>query len=153
LKDALVSDDLFSRFVRYLTADGWDVETLPDQLELRAEAGGENGRWTVYGRVRNGRRLVFYSGGGFVPEGQREAAMELATRANWGLPLGNFELDLDSGELNYKTSVDLDGVEPDPLLFKHLVHTNVHTFDKYLPAIRAVLDEGAEPAAALAQVE
>ena len=45
-------------------------------------------------------RLVFYSTMlDAVPKDRLVAVMELVTRANFGLPVGNFELDLDDGEL------------------------------------------------------
>jgi hypothetical protein len=148
-----MSGDLYDRFVAHLTGEGWDVEPLEsDEPTFRARVGGESGDWLVYGIVRDGHRLLFYSGGGFVPEERRAAAMELVTRANWGLPVGNFELDLDTGELNFKTSVDLEDVEPSDALLRHLVLTNVYTFDQYRPAIEAVV-RGENPAAALAAVE
>ena len=40
-----------------------------------------------------------------VPEEQRIAVNEFITRANYGLTIGNFEMDFNDGELRYKTNV------------------------------------------------
>src|SRR5215212_5325423 len=41
-----------------------------------------------------------------VPPERREAVALLLTRANYGIYLGNFEMDLDDGEIRFKVSVD-----------------------------------------------
>ena len=144
--------DLFERFVRFLREDGWAVERHEDEPALRVGFRGENGEWECYGEVR-GSTILFYSASPVeAPLGRIREACELVTRANWGLPLGNFELDLDSGEIVFKTSVNVERVDVDPLLVKHLVYANVVAMDRYLPAIRRVLD-GASPHEAVAEAE
>ena len=46
-----------------------------------------------------------------VPEHARGRACELFTRANFGLRIGCFELDLDDGEWRFRVSVDVEGGE------------------------------------------
>ena len=46
-----------------------------------------------------------------VPCGQASAIAEFITRANYGMALGNFELDFNDGEVRYKTSVDVTETE------------------------------------------
>jgi hypothetical protein len=41
-----------------------------------------------------------------VPEDKRPAVCEFITRANYGLPAGNFEMDWSDGELRYKVFLD-----------------------------------------------
>ena len=45
-----------------------------------------------------------------VPEASRPAIAEAITRANYGLLLGNFEMDFGDGELRFKVTLDLAGV-------------------------------------------
>ena len=88
------------------------------------------------------------------PKQQPDAA-ELINRVNFGLRIGNFEMDVEDGVLQYRTSIDIEG-EPQqltPLLVKHLVYANVLTVDKYLPAFRALLEDGHSPYAAIMLVE
>lgn len=44
-----------------------------------------------------------------VPEDRRLALAEFLTRANYGLFIGNFEMDWQDGEVRYKTSIDVAG--------------------------------------------
>ena len=75
--------------------------------------------------------------------GERMAAVaEFITRANYGLIIGNFELDFSDGEIRYKTSLDVEGDRLSQALIKQLVYTNVLTMDQYLPGILAVLEQG-----------
>ena len=54
-----------------------------------------------------------------VAEEDRRRVMEFVTRANCGLKLGNFEMDLDTGVVCFKTTFCLTGV---PLPTLSLIH-------------------------------
>ena len=66
---------------------------------------------------------------------------------------GNFELDFEDGEFRYKTSLDLEGLEPNPALFVPMVYANVATMDRYLPGVLSVMYGSIAPAEAVNQVE
>jgi len=111
-----------------------------DSAVLSMEYEGENGRWPCYAQAHGDQdRYVFYSVIPVTaPEDRRIAVAELLTRANYGMLIGNFELDLDDGEIRYKTSIDMEGVVPtspedrsvSTLLWKSLVYANVLTSDQ-----------------------
>ena len=83
-----------------------------------------------------------------VPEERRAAVGELLARINYGLIVGNFEIDLTDGEVRFKASVDFGGGEPSVALLKPLVATSLAQFDRWLPALRAVAGGQEEPAPA-----
>jgi hypothetical protein len=69
------------------------------------------------------------------------------------LIIGNFELDLDDGEVRYKVAVDLEGVSDiAPLVETHLAAC-VTTFDQYRPALDAVREGTTTVSEALQGVE
>ncbi len=78
---------------------------------------------------------------------------EFLTRANYGLIIGNFELDFGDGEIRYKTSLDVEGDRLSQASIKQLVYTSVLTMDQYLPGIEAVIKYGMNAEAAIALVE
>jgi hypothetical protein len=88
------------------------------------------------------------------PENKRAAIAEVITRANYGLNIGNFEMDYRDGEIRYKVSmpVDPDQGLTDELL-RLVIGVNVTTHARYLPAIEAVLYRDAEPRKAVEDVE
>jgi hypothetical protein len=89
------------------------------------------------------------------PFGQRhrQAVAELLTRLNFGLTIGNFELDFDDGEVRYRSSVDVEGTELTSELIKPLAAAAVLNMDYYLPGIRAVATGDATPLEAFAALE
>jgi hypothetical protein len=87
-----------------------------------------------------------------VPEARRAAVMEFLTRANFGLKLGCFELDLDDGELRFRTSVDFEGATVQGAMVRGALFTGVATLRAYLPGIADVVD-GADVKTTLLAIE
>ncbi len=78
---------------------------------------------------------------------------EFIAKANYGMMIGNFELDFTDGEIRYKTSIDVEGDRLSFALLKRLVYANVTMMDQYLPGIKLVLERGMSPEEAIAQIE
>ena len=117
---------------------------------------GRNGNWSVIARARDSTdQIVVHSRAPFnVPEEKRQAFCEFLTRANYGLTLGNFEMDMNDGEVRYKTSADLEDVTEIPdAVIRHLIGANLATIDRYLPGMFAVLYAETDPAEAVRTVE
>jgi hypothetical protein len=116
---------------------------------------GKNGSWVCYAQARDEQRqfLCYSVMESKVPEPKRQAVAEFLTRANYGLWIGNFEMDFSDGEVRFKTSVDVGGGELTTAMVKTLVHTNVLMMDRYLPGIMSVIYGGTAPAEAVAEVE
>jgi hypothetical protein len=140
--------------VRWFEEQDWPLAEIEPRELFETAFEGEHGVWPC--RVHcydTERRLVFISAfPGVVPEEHRAAIGELCNRANFGLAVGNFELDHDGGEVRFRTSLDSTEVSPDAELVRNVVVANVITFDQYLPAIEAVL-QGTSPADAIEDVE
>jgi hypothetical protein len=132
----------------------WPVAEIDPEELFETAFEGEHGVWPC--RVHcyeTDRRLVFISAfAGLVPEELRPAMAELCNRANFGLAVGNFELNHDGGEIRFRTSLDATEAWPSVELVRNIVVANVLTFDQYLPAIEAVL-QGTDPADAVENVE
>jgi len=117
---------------------------------------GKSGNWTAAADVKQDRGiLIFYSIASIkVPEKARAAASEYLTRANYGLVLGNFEMDMSDGEVRYKTSISVGekGKLTDDLI-SPVVLTNFGTMDRYLLGLMAVAVGGKSPAEACREAE
>ena len=147
--------EILAVLLDFFEADGWPYEALVDQPVLRLPFRGAAGNWLCFAQAREDQQqFVFYSVYPvLVPSGRRNAMAELLTRANYGLVVGNFELDFEDGEVRYKTSVDVEGTALSRPLVQACVYANVLMMDQYMPAIVALLAEGLEPAEALTRVE
>ena len=150
-------DRLLQAAVDFFTQDKWTFERSPDRPVLRLPFQGKNGKWTCFAQIRTvhgGEQLLFYSVLPInVPEAKRLAVAEFITRANYGMAIGNFELDFSDGEVRYKSSIDATGAELTPPFIKPLVYTNCLMMDKYLPGIIAVIYANTSPAEAVKQRE
>jgi hypothetical protein len=82
----------------------------------------------------------------------RPAVGEFCHRANFGLAIGNFELDYDGGEVRFRTSIDVEGSVADAAMVRNAMVANVLTMDRYVPGLLAVL-AGIDPADAIEDVE
>src|SRR5262249_12668701 len=129
--------------------------SVPGEAMVRLRVRGENGEWDAYGQVReDDQQVIVYAECPLsAPADRRDATMEFVTRANFALAIGNFELDLDDGEIRFRTSLDVKGDRLSPGLLRQLVWNNIAVTDKYLPGLRLVIEDSATPAEALARVE
>ena len=146
---------ILSQLVRFFEDDGWPFEQISDLPALRTSFSGENGKWTCYAHAREEvHQFVFYSLLPVNTPSDKLAAMaEFMARANYGMIVGNFELNYEDGEVRYKTSLDIGDGDLSLLLVKQLVYPNVATMDLYLPGLMAVIYSSTSAADAIAKVE
>lgn len=140
---------------RFLEDDGW----FPARLDgIPGYAVGFQGDHGVFRGVAEIlveiEQFVFYVvHPDRVPPPHRAAVAEAITRANYGMRIGNFELDYADGEVRYKSSLDFEGELLTPALIRNAIHSAVLTMDRYAEAIRAVGQGERSPSAAIAAVE
>lgn len=139
----------------FFAEDEWDVDEMEEVPVVRVAFQGRNGRWQCYAQEREPQQqFVFYSVCPInVPAEKYTAVAEFITRANYGLAIGNFEMDFGDGEVRYKTSIDVEGDRLTPALVKRLVYANVVMMDEYLPGLMTVVYGEASPQEAIAQIE
>ncbi len=147
--------DLLDAVRAFFDAMQWPNAPTEDGSSLVLRFDGENGSFPFYVTSRNDhQQLLVYAlfPTDFAPE-RREALAMLLTRANHGMVIGNFEADLDTGEVRYKTSLDLEEAEVSLALIRNLVRANVLTMDHYFPALEALVTSDCTPEEALAGIE
>jgi len=147
--------DLLNVAINFFTEDNWPFTQLQDQPILKLGFQGESGQWSCYAQAREEQaQFLFYSVCPVkAPEDRHTAVAEFLTRANYGLFIGNFELDFSDGEIRYKTSIAVEGSQLSPALVKPLVYANVLMMDRYLPGIMSVIYGSIPPAEAVAEAE
>ncbi len=134
---------LLDAVIAFFTNDDWTFTKLQGQTVLHMAYQGEHGLWNCYAQTRETeKQFVFYSiYPEAIPEDKRLPLAELLTRINYGLILGNFELDLDDGEVRYKTSIDTTGSTLNFQLMDRLVYANIMIMDHYWPQIQAIIEK------------
>jgi len=155
LNDSDDDESILETVIDFFTEDDWTFTKLQGQSTLQVACQGENGRWNCYAQAREAQeQFVFYS---IYPEvaseDKRLAMAEFLTRANYGLIIGNFEMDFNDGEIRYKTSIDVEGDLLTSDLIKQLVYVNIMVIDQYIPGIQAVIEGRLSAAEAISQIE
>ena len=135
----------------FFIAEEWPFSVVENQNALQANFQGENGRWACYAIIREDvAQFIFYSVCPVnAPAESCPAIAEFITRANYGLSIGNFELDYSDGEIRYKTGIDVEGDDLSVALVRQLVYANVIMMDRYLPGIMKVIYSNISPAEAI----
>ena len=87
------------------------------------------------------------------PEGRRREAAEFITRANYGLSIGNFEMDMEDGEIRFKVSMDVEGGTLSPPMVINMMMTGFTMVDRYFPGFMSVMYGNAIPAVAVREIE
>jgi len=147
--------DIFETMVEFFNREEWTYDQIPDQPILRLGMNGKNGKWVGYAQAREAQdQFVFYSVlPTTAPEDKRHQMAELLTRFNYGLVVGNWEMDYRDGEIRYKTSIDVEGDRLTTALVRNVVFLNLQMMDRTLPAIMGVMYGGISIDVALRQVE
>jgi hypothetical protein len=146
---------LFDAMVDFFKADDWPYIQLEDRPVLSLNFDGKNARWTCFTQAREEQQqFIFYSVCPVnAPVEKRAPLAEFITRANYGLIIGNFELDFEDGEIRYKTSLDAEGLTLGPAMFRNLVYANLSMMDQYLPGIMSILFSEVSPREMIDQIE
>ena len=139
----------------FFSEDEWEYAVMEGKSVLRMGFSGDNGNWICYAQTREAQnQFMFYSLCPLnVPARKLQDMAEFLTRANYGIIVGNFELDYDDGEIRYKTSIDVEDAELSSMHIRHLVYANVTTLDRYLPGIMAVLAGSRTPREAIEDID
>lgn len=145
----------FRTLTTFLEEDGWHPQQLDDKSIVRVYFSGDHGDVRCYAQIRvDLEQFLFYVVAPIkAPAEVRAAVGEYITRANFGLRIGNFELDYSDGEVRYKSSLDFEGQTLTPVLIKNAIYPAVHTMDFYMPGLLAVMYGNRTPEEAIDEIE
>jgi len=139
----------------FLADDGWYPAPIDGTTAYRSGFNGDSGKFRVitHVNVELEQLYIYVVAEVNVPDETRMGVAEFITRANYGMRIGNFELDLNDGEVRYKSSLDFEGHELTPGLVHNAIYPAVTTMDRYFPSLMKVAFGGASAAEAVAEVE
>jgi hypothetical protein len=133
----------------WFTKEGWQF--TQDEFEglqrFLMPCAGDKGNWNCVAFLDEvAHQFRFFS---VLPEAippqRRPHVLEFISRVNCRLILGNYEMELETGLLRYRTSVDYTLNELNDALIHSLVAPNVATFNDYLPGIQRTLQSDEMP--------
>ncbi len=140
---------------QFLQVDGWFPDDVEGLTAFSARYVGTHAEFRVVAHinVELEQIYVYVIFSESVPDDRRPAVAELLTRANYGLRIGNFEMDFRDGEVRYKASLDFEGATLTHPLLKNLLYPAVQTSDRYFQSVMQVAFAGAVPEAVIGEVE
>ncbi|HNF97997.1 MAG TPA: YbjN domain-containing protein, partial [Pseudomonadota bacterium] len=72
---------------------------------------------------------------------------------NYGMVIGNFEMDYSDGEVRFKTSIDVEDAELSESMVRSATYWAVVMMDRYLPGLLKVIGGSTPPAEAIDEIE
>ena len=143
---------------RFLTADDWRY-TVNEEKELIRMGVNINSKLketTLIIDLRDEFYIVYATINVEADDECREAGAEFLTRANYGMRWGNFELDMNDGEIRYKVLVDCgDDCDclPTNSVIKNSIYIPAQMMQKYGNALLAVMYGFKTPKEAVEEAE
>ena len=141
--------------VEYFKAKDWNFEVDEEKHRVKTGVSAENGEWQFFVSASDENNMCFVLAvfPQKCPPKRQRACAELLTRINYGLLLGCFEMNYDSGSIAFKTSYPFTAGLIDPERVKEVIEFNIAFMDRFLPAIMAVIYTGISPKRAYAMVD
>jgi len=148
-------ESTLTRLRDWLTEHDWCFEELEDEGYIRTTVQGENARFRmVLGARGDGPTFLCFALYDFsVPKERRESVCALINLVNYTILLGCFEMDQEDGELRYRLTFPLDGVEIADRQIERSVVVAAMMADRFYPAFMALLYGGRSPDQALDSVD
>lgn len=147
---------LFSTVNSFLEEDGWKFESFESDGVMRALFSSDKQEWELLALVREElEQIIFYSHvtESTTPKHRRNEMCILLNNLNNRTVYGAFEMDIDEGEVMFRTALDLVEVLPSFELIRNSLYTNIGTMERYHGALVALMKDDsvtAEVAAAIA---
>lgn len=115
-------------------------------------ARGEHGVYPVLVYARAPFLICIASFRQTVPDARRLETAEYLHRINYGLLLGNFEMDYDEGEVRFRTSLMAEGSLTHEVLDRY-IQMPAAMLDRYAPGLAAIVADGEIAGEALRRVQ
>ena len=133
-----------STVVDFLNNEGVGHEIDETGDTVRFSFSGDTGTWMIFVHTleESGRVAVLSIVPSLAPESVRDEVGRFLHRSNFGLVVGNFEIDMDGGEVRFRTSMDLDDLELTTAMVRNLIFGNIAVVNDYLPGLNRVIHGG-----------
>lgn len=140
----------------FLNSDGFAHRLREDQSAIDTGFRGHTGSFPILIAVRDNPAILGVSVRIplIVPEKHRLAMAETIARANWGLSIGSFDLDMSDGNVGFRATMPIADAEISHEQVRDLLGAALWTVDRYHRAFgRLLFGDDLSPAEVIAEVE
>jgi hypothetical protein len=133
--------NIFQAFCRFLDEDDWRYRALEEKTIIKFGIQGETADFDCFVDIKLDRHLciLYVIAPNRVPSAKRTQVAEFLTRANYGLILGCFELDMEDGEVRYRTSVQVEDSEMSQAMIKTMIYASIATMEGYYRGLMSII--------------
>lgn len=135
----------------YLDSKGYAWEFVDGLICFSVQ--GDFGKYPVFVMVKGDMMVTIAKSPFYVPDVKCLEMAHFLHLANFGMLLGNFEMDCDEGDIRFKTCLFLPGQTPSNPCIARYVFTPAIMLEKYAPGVKAILSDGALADLALTMCE
>lgn len=109
----------------------WSYQEANGLIKIDAE--GKRGNWQTFCKcIEEEGRFCYYSlCPGVTPKENIPYMSEVITRINYGMKIGNLEMDCDTGEIHFKTYVDFFDANIQKEAIAQCMYINIIIFNEY----------------------
>lgn len=128
---------MFERFKEYLKAVELNYSVVENETTIMFRYTSKGNYQCIIDIDEQDKVILVYTIlGSLVTIDKRNRISQLLTKINYGLRIGNFEMDYDDGQIRYKTSIDYEGIKDfDDSFVENLILINLTTTDKFYQTI------------------
>lgn len=135
---------IYAKLTEFLDADEWKYQDFPDERIARALFSSGKLEWEVLCIAREEtEQVIIYSlvTAQQTPENRQREMCTLLNLLNCRTVYGSFEMEGETGEVMFRTALDLADVVPPLELIRNSLYTNVSTMEQYHETLVAVMSE------------
>lgn len=125
----------------FLKKQDWQFTQVEGKNILLFGISGKNGNFQcIADLIEEENKFIFFSVcGANTPTNKRKETIELLNVLNYKLFFGNFEMEIQDGEIRFRTSLLFNHIELNVDIIEEIVMSNIITMDKSLPSIMGLL--------------
>ncbi len=143
---------LLERMAEWLDANEWQYDSHPEKDYISTTCKLKDVAARVFVEFADSdewhRALAFTSYPVRVPEARRTAVADALNRINYSLVYGSFEMDMDDGEVRFRTVVESD-TDMNDAMFERVLNSNLAVADRHFAPLMAIAFGNAAPATVL----
>ena len=150
----MAKKELMAAVKAYYDSQGWHYSYKPERDMIEMLIGLRDvSNCRVITKVRDDRFVTYCICPLRVREEKRAAVGEYLHRANYGLDIGNFEMDYDDGEIRYKANILCGDQIPKMEIIERLVDVGMDMFNHFGSGILEVTYGGKNPKEVIDEIE
>ncbi len=148
-------EDILTTVEAYLVDNEWHFEKLDEMDVIQCGVKGENASFRLLFIAKEEKDLfiLYVISPNNIPENRRKDIAEYLTRINYGLGVGNFEMDMDDGEVRYKIGIDIEGSYLSHVMIDNFISGSIMAMDKYYPGMMSISFAGISPKEAIETIK